>query len=72
MKWHVKDKRINAFDRAVFDLYRAMANGFDHHQATIELNGEAPGGIKVLYGALTPEGKKRAWEAVRSYEGLSL
>lgn len=67
MAWYVRDKRINSFKRAVFDLYR-IGNGFEHHQATIEVNSEAPNGLKVLLGALTAEGKERAWEAIRSYE----
>jgi hypothetical protein len=67
-KWFVKNKRINDYGRAVFDLYRELGNGFDYHQATIEANGEASGGLKVLLGALTPQGKERAWDAIRAYE----
>lgn len=68
--WFVRNKRINNSGRPVFDLWRAQSNGFDHHQATIEVNGEASGGIKVLVGSLTPQGKERAWEAIRSYEQI--
>ncbi len=66
--WSVRDKRINGNGQAVFDLYRTLGNGFDLHQATIEVNGDAPGGIRVLLGALTPQGKERAWEVIRAYE----
>jgi hypothetical protein len=66
--FHVRDKRINAAGNAVFDLYRRTQRGFDNHMATIEIRGDAHSGIKVLLGALTPEGKERAWEAIRAYE----
>jgi hypothetical protein len=67
-KWFVRDKRLNEAKRAVFELYRILDNGFEYHQATIEVNSEASGGIKVLLGALQPAGKERAWEAIRAYE----
>ena len=65
---HVTDKRINAAGNAVFDLWRRTPRGFDNHLATIEVNSGAHGGIKVLLGALTPTGKIKAWEAIRTYE----
>jgi len=68
MTWFVRDKRINEAKNAVFDLYRNLNNGFEYHQATIEVNSAAPSGIKVLLGALTPQGKERAWDAIRNYE----
>jgi hypothetical protein len=68
MKWFVRDKRLNEAKRAVFELYRNLDNGFEYHQATIEVNSEASGGIKVLLGSLTPTGKERAWDAIRNYE----
>jgi hypothetical protein len=68
IKWFVRDKRLNEAKRAVFELYRNLDNGFEYHQATIEINGEASGGIKVLLGSLTPAGKERAWDAIRAYE----
>lgn len=68
MTFYVRDKRINDRGNAVFDLYRPLGNGFDHHQATIEVRGDAYGGIKVLLGALTPQGKEKAWGAIRNYE----
>ena len=66
--FHVRDKRINAAGNAVFDLYRRTERGFDNHMATIEVRSDAGNGIKVLLGALTPAGKDRAWEAIRTYE----
>ena len=66
--FHVTDKRINAAGNTVFDLWRRTDCGFDFHMATIEVRGDAGGRIKVLLGALTPEGKERAWEAIRTYE----
>jgi hypothetical protein len=69
--FHVRDKRINAAGNAVFDLYRRTPRGFDNHLATIEVRGDAPGGLKVLLGALMPAGKVRAWEAIRTYEGIT-
>jgi hypothetical protein len=68
MTFFVRDKRINQAGNAVFELYRPLGNGFDHHQATIEVNSKAPGLIRVLVGALTPSGKERAWDAIRAYE----
>jgi len=65
---HATDKRINGYGNAVFDIYRLLGNGFDHFMATVEVRGDAPNGLKVLYGALTPTGKERAWEAIRAYE----
>lgn len=61
--WTVRDKRINAAEHAVFELYRDR-----FHVATIEVRGDWPGGIKVLLGGLQPVGKERAWEAIRRYE----
>ena len=68
--FHVTDKRINAAGNAVFDLWRRTDRGFDNHMATIEVRGDAGSGIKVLLGALTPQGKERAWEAIRKYEAV--
>lgn len=70
---YVRNKRINGYGRATFDLYKIEimpTTGYRNERflATIEINGEAPGGIKVLYGALQPKGKERAWEAIRAYE----
>ncbi len=70
IKWYVRDKRINERGNAVFDLYRETVSGFKHHQATIEINSLAGNGIKVLLGALTPQGKERVWNAIRLYEGV--
>lgn len=63
--WTVRDKRINGFGRAVFDVYRA-----GHFVATVEVSGEWSGGLKVLLGAMQPAGKERAWEAIRAFEGV--
>jgi hypothetical protein len=66
-----RDKRINGFDNAVFDIWRTDDRGFDHFIATVELRDTAPCGMKVLLGAMQPIGKERAWDAIRLYEASS-
>lgn len=61
-----KKKRINGSGNAVFDIWRDDFN----FVATVEIRGDAPGGMKVLLGTMQPLGKERAWDAIRTYEGL--
>jgi len=65
---YAKDKRINGYGNAVFDIYRPLGNGFDHFMATVEVRADAHNGLKVLLGALTPTGKERVWKAIHAYE----
>lgn len=60
----VRDKRINAYGNAVFDVYHSDR----FFVATVEVRSDAPGGMKVLLGAMQPLGKERAWDAIRAYE----
>lgn len=66
MAYVVRNKRINAYERAVFDVYRD--DQWERHVATVEVNGEAGNCLKVLMGALQPVGKEMVWDAIRAYE----
>jgi hypothetical protein len=61
MNFAIRNKRINADDRAVFDVYRA-----DRFIATVEIHEGHSGGMKVLLGALQPAGKALVLEAIRA------
>lgn len=61
-----RNKRINGRENAVFDIYRD-----DHFVATVEVRGDAPGGMRVLLGAMQPLGKERAWDAICRYENVA-
>lgn len=63
----VRNKRINGHGRAVFDVY----SDHDRFMATVELDGSAPGLMRVLIGALQPAGKAIALEAMRHYECIA-
>lgn len=60
---NARNKRVNDDRRAVYDIERD-----GRFLATVEVNSEAAGLLKVLYGALQPRGKELAWEAIRAYE----
>jgi hypothetical protein len=62
-----RNKRINAENNAVFDIYRD-----GRFLATVECRGDWTGGLKVLLGALQPLGKERAWDAIRKYENINM
>lgn len=65
MMMNAQDKRINAAGNAVFDIHRENGRFF---VATVEVRSDAPGGMKVLLGAMQPIGKERAWDAIRRYD----
>lgn len=56
----IHNRRINAYGRAVYDVYND-----NHFLATVEINNNASYGLKVLLGALQPRGKLMAVEAIR-------
>lgn len=66
MTFAIRNKRINAAERAVFDVYRA-----ERFIATIEVHSDHPGNMRVLLGALQPAGKVAVLDAIRSYEGIA-
>ena len=59
-----RNHRINAYKRSVYDIYRD-----NHFMATVEVDCNAFGGMKVLMGALTMHGKHLAAEAIRETGG---
>ena len=68
MTYQASSKRINAAGNAVFEITRAGSGMYQYHVATVEVNSNAPSGLKVLLGALQPRGKELAWDAIRAYE----
>ena len=62
-----RNKRRNASDRAVYDIYRDER----HFQATVEIDTAAPLMLRVLLGALQPAGKVAAWDAIRATESAA-
>ena len=61
-----RNKRINGFNREVYDIYRN--NNF---VATVEVNDKVPGGLKVLLGAMQLYGKELAMASIIEAEYLS-
>lgn len=65
----VQDKRINAAERPVYDVYRD-----GRFMATVEVLQEPAGNgvrLKVLLGAMQPRGKELALEAILEYNRVS-
>ena len=64
MTREARNKRINGFGNPVYDIY--LDGRFS---ATVEVNAEWHGGLKVLLGAMQPIGKVRTLEVIAQLEG---
>ena len=66
MTREARNKRINGFGNAVYDIYLD-----DRFSATVELRSDAHLGMKVLLGAMQPIGKERTWEVIRALDSAA-
>jgi hypothetical protein len=75
MQMHARNKRINGFGNAVFDIYGDTRHGMPtedrHFIATVECREGHAGGLKVLIGSMQPIGKERAWDAIRQLDSAA-